>query len=245
MRQRLLRQSIIPILLLTLIVVLLERGDSGFRETIQAQQELPPPLPAQSLPVRDTPPTSENFTRIIEMISPNVVAVDVVRAKGDPAMPNQPLEESGSGVLVGLERFAGTYVVTNNHVVQSGRPKDITVTLADTRILQPTQVWRDPASDIAVLKMPFDSLPKAELGDSDRILVGQWVLAFGSPFGLNQTVTQGIISARNRGQISLGDTIRIKEFLQTDAAINPGSSGGPLVNLQGKVDRHQRGDCLE
>ena len=73
------------------------------------------------------------------------------------------------------------------------------------------------------------------LGDSDQVRVGQWVLALGSPFGLNQTVTHGIISARERGQISLGNTIRIKDFLQTDAAINPGSSGGPLVNLDGEV----------
>jgi S1-C subfamily serine protease len=73
------------------------------------------------------------------------------------------------------------------------------------------------------------------LGDSDTARVGQWVLAFGSPFGLNQTVTHGIISARERGQVSLGSTIRIKDFLQTDAAINPGSSGGPLVNLNGEI----------
>lgn len=204
-------------------------------ESLYAQQELPPPLPALDPPIVDTPPTSERFTRVIEIVSPNVVAVDVVRLATDSTMPNQALQESGSGVLVTLEQFEGIYAITNNHVIQSGRPIDITVTLADARILQPTKVWRDPASDIAILKMPFDTLPHAQLGDSDRVAVGQWVLAFGSPFGLNQTVTQGIISARNRGQISLGDTIRIKEFLQTDAAINPGSSGGPLVDLQGKV----------
>ena len=73
------------------------------------------------------------------------------------------------------------------------------------------------------------------MGDSDPVRVGQWVLAIGSPFGLNQTVTHGIISARQRGQISLGSAIRIKDFLQTDAAINPGSSGGPLLNLDGEV----------
>src|SRR5205823_13095770 len=75
----------------------------------------------------------------------------------------------------------------------------------------------------------------ASLGDSDKARVGQWVLAVGSPFGLNQTVTHGIISARERGQVSLGSTIRIKDFLQTDAAINPGSSGGPLLNMNGEV----------
>jgi S1-C subfamily serine protease len=96
-------------------------------------------------------------------------------------------------------------------------------------------MWTDPESDIAVLRLDGDNLPTAILGDSDRMKVGQWVLAFGSPFGLNQTVTHGIISARERGQVSLGATIRIKDFLQTDAAINPGSSGGPLVNLDGEV----------
>jgi S1-C subfamily serine protease len=89
---------------------------------------------------------------------------------------------------------------------------------------------------VAVLRLDgVENLPTATLGDSDTARVGQWVLAVGSPFGLNQTVTHGIISARERGQVSLGSTIRIKDFLQTDAAINPGSSGGPLVNLDGEV----------
>lgn len=78
-------------------------------------------------------------------------------------------------------------------------------------------------------------LPTVPLGDSDQAKVGQFVLAFGSPFGLNQTVTHGILSARERGQVSLGSTIRIKDFLQTDAAINPGSSGGPLVDMKGAM----------
>src|SRR5262249_6321894 len=100
----------------------------------------------------------------------------------------------------------------------------------------PAQVWADPESDVAVLRLEgADTAPTAVLGDSDTTRVGQWVLAIGSPFGLNQTVTHGIISARERGQGSLGSTIRIKDFLQTDAAINPGSSGGPLVNLDGDV----------
>src|SRR5439155_16772079 len=91
-------------------------------------------------------------------------------------------------------------------------------------------------TDIAILELPeAEVVTTAALGDSDRMRVGHWVLAFGSPFGLNQTVTHGIISARDRGQVSLGTTIRIKEFLQTDAAINPGSSGGPLVDMTGAV----------
>src|SRR6185295_6046391 len=99
-----------------------------------------------------------------------------------------------------------------------------------------SRVWADPESDVALLGLNAPgTLPTAPLGDSDQTKVGQWVLAFGSPFGLNQTVTHGILSARERGQVSLGSTIRIKDFLQTDAAINPGSSGGPLVDMKGAV----------
>src|SRR5262249_42029866 len=108
--------------------------------------------------------------------------------------------------------------------------------LSDGRLLRPGRVWADPESDVAALRLDgVGNLPALSLGDSDRVRVGQWVLAVGSPFGLNQTVTHGIISARERGQVSLGTTIRIKDFLQTDAAINPGSSGGPLVDLEGEV----------
>src|SRR5262249_6146737 len=129
----------------------------------------------------------------------------------------------------------GVLIVTNNHVIQQAPADQITINLADNKILRPERVWADPETDIAILAVPGEGLVTAELGDSDRARVGQWVLAFGSPFGLNQTVTHGILSARERGQISLGSTIRIKDFLQTDAAINPGSSGGPLVNLDGEV----------
>jgi S1-C subfamily serine protease len=127
-------------------------------------------------------------------------------------------------------------VLTNNHVISGAAPGQITVSLADGRVLRPAQVVADPESDVALLRLDgVDGLPTAALGDSDTVHIGQWVLAIGSPFGLNQTVTHGIISARERGQVSLGSTIRIKDFLQTDAAINPGSSGGPLLNLEGEV----------
>ena len=179
------------------------------------------------------------FEQVVNRVSPAVVAIDAVKPPPAPApgatTRAKPTEESGSGAMVRLDGRSGTFVITNNHVVAGASAADIMVTLADGRIFRPDRVWTDPASDIAILRLAADDLPVATLGDSDRVRVGQWVLAVGSPFGLNQTVTHGIISARERGQISLGDTIRIKEFLQTDAAINPGSSGGPLVDLDGQI----------
>jgi S1-C subfamily serine protease len=179
----------------------------------------------------------ERFEHVARKVSPAVVAVEAVKqtpARGN-AGKGRSVDESGSGVLIRIGRHPGVYVLTNNHVIQQSPPEQITVSLSDNRILKPSRVWADPESDVAVMKLEADGLPTAALGDSDTVRVGQWVLAIGSPFGLNQTVTHGIISARERGQVSLGNTIRIKDFLQTDAAINPGSSGGPLLNLDGEV----------
>jgi serine protease Do len=175
----------------------------------------------------------ERFELVARKVSPTVVSIEAIK----PPQPDRKkaVEESGSGVLIRLNGQRGTFVLTNNHVIRDAPLAKITVNLADTRLFKPVKMWTDPESDIALLQLDAEDLPTATLGDSDPVRVGQWVLAFGSPFGLNQTVTHGIISARERGQISLGATIRIKDFLQTDAAINPGSSGGPLVNLDGEV----------
>lgn len=178
---------------------------------------------------------SNRFEQVARKVAPAVVAIEAVKPAPKPGAKNRSVEESGSGVLVRVAGQKGVLVLTNNHVIAQAAPAQITVSLADSRILKPSQVWADPESDIAILRLDADNLTSISLGDSEGARVGQWVLAFGSPFGLNQTVTHGIISARERGQISLGSTIRIKDFLQTDAAINPGSSGGPLVNLDGEV----------
>ncbi|MCS7021563.1 MAG: trypsin-like peptidase domain-containing protein [Gemmataceae bacterium] len=179
---------------------------------------------------------SERFQQVVLRVSPAVVAVDAIKpAAMESGTRGKPVEESGSGVLLRWPNRKGTLAITNHHVIGAAAPAQIYVTLADGRILQPNRLWTDPESDLALLHFEDNDLPTAELGDSDKVQRGQWVLAIGSPFGLNQTVTHGIISATNRGQIHLGSTIRIKEFLQTDAAINPGSSGGPLVDLDGKV----------
>jgi serine protease Do len=182
---------------------------------------------------------SDRFEAIASRVSPAVVSVEAVKPSKTAAPAtgkNRPIEESGSGVIIKLDGRAGFFVLTNNHVVAQARNDQITVHLADGHIYQPGQVWADPESDIALLSLERAvNLPTAILGNSDNAKVGRWVLAIGSPFGLNQSVSHGIISARDRGQVSLGNTIRIKEFLQTDAAINPGSSGGPLVDMNGEV----------
>lgn len=121
-------------------------------------------------------------------------------------------------------------ILTNNHVVRGGGR--VTVRLHDGREFDAVDVGTDPKTDVAVIRIDgAGDLPAAELGNSDSVNVGDWVMAVGAPFGLNETVTAGIISAKSRG---IGITAR-EDFLQTDAAINPGNSGGPLVNLNGEV----------
>ena len=144
--------------------------------------------------------------------------------EGEESSPGRA--SSGSGVIIDKSGV----VLTNNHVVAGGGK--VVVRLHDGREFEAAEVKTDPNTDLAVVKLKNASnLPTAKLGDSDGLQIGDWVLALGQPFGLTDTVTQGIISAKNRG---IGIT-RHAEFLQTDAAINPGNSGGPLVNLNGEV----------
>jgi len=144
-------------------------------------------------------------------------------------MPDMPRgfdqEGLGSGVIVSSDG----YILTNNHVVRSA--DEVNVTLSDGRTISAKAVGTDPKTDVAVLKVEAEGLVPAPLGNSDAAEVGEWVLAVGSPFGLEQTVTAGIISAKGR-QMYIAD---YEDFIQTDAAINPGNSGGPLVNLKGQV----------
>ena len=191
--------------------------------------------PVESDPNRGLAVSRDAFEAVARRMSPSVVAIEAVKPTVKEGKARS-VDDSGSGVLVRIPGKRGVFVITNNHVVGQAAPSQITVSLQDNRMFRPAKVLADPESDIALLQVPdSETVTPAPLGDSDRMRVGHWVLAFGSPFGLNQTVTHGIISARERGQVSLGTTIRIKEFLQTDAAINPGSSGGALVNLDGEV----------
>jgi Do/DeqQ family serine protease len=142
--------------------------------------------------------------------------------------PREEARSAGSGVIVD----ARGYVLTNNHVIDNAG--EIEVRLSDDRTFKATAVGRDPKTDLAVLRIedPPAPLPVAELGDSDRLRIGQWAIAIGNPFGLDRTVTVGIISATGRTRVGLAT---YEAFIQTDASINPGNSGGPLLDLDGRV----------
>jgi len=145
-----------------------------------------------------------------------------------PRGPREFVERGlGSGVIVDA---AKGYVLTNSHVVRGA--DEVEVVLSDGRKFDTEWVRSDPATDLAIVKIKPDGLIDAPLGDSDRIQIGDWVLAFGSPRGLSQTVTAGIISAMGR---TTHTPNTYQDFIQTDAAINQGNSGGPLVNMQGEV----------
>ena len=135
----------------------------------------------------------------------------------------------GSGVIVTEDG----YIVTNNHVIEDA--DEVDVTLNDKRTFPAEIVGRDPSTDIAVLKIKASSLPYIRFGNSDAIRLGEWVLAVGNPFNLTSTVTAGIVSARGRSLGLLDNQYRIESFIQTDAALNQGNSGGALVNVQGEL----------
>lgn len=147
---------------------------------------------------------------------------------GGFGVPRERVQRSlGSGVVVD----AGGLVVTNNHVIEG--MSEVKVAFADKREVEATILLRDPRTDLAVLKLKgAKDLMAIELADSDKVEIGDIVLAIGNPFGVGQTVTQGIVSALARTQIGVGDS---QSFIQTDAAINPGNSGGALVDMQGRV----------
>src|SRR5690606_7914493 len=141
-----------------------------------------------------------------------------------PQMPSQP-ESSGSGFIIEEDG----YILTNRHVVDGA--DRIIVRLSDRRELEATLVGQDPRSDLALLKVEAEDLPTVKIGSSDKLKVGEWVLAIGAPFGFDSSVTAGIVSAKGRSLPSENYV----PFIQTDVAINPGNSGGPLFNLDGEV----------
>src|SRR5437868_6493992 len=146
-----------------------------------------------------------------------------------PQMEQPPQSGLGSGVIIS----ADGYIATNNHVVQGA--DEVVVSLDDRRELKAKVVGRDPQTDIAVIKVDAQDLPAITFADSSKIEVGDRVLAIGNPFGIGETVTTGIVSAKGRSIGILADVEGYEDFIQTDAAINPGNSGGALVDVDGRL----------
>lgn len=142
-------------------------------------------------------------------------------------MPEQRRSRGlGSGVIISSDG----YILTNNHVIREA--DKLTVRLSDEREFEAEIIGADEQTDLAVIRIKGDNLPTVEMGDSDQLEVGEWVVAIGNPFGLSETVTAGIVSAKGRNALGLAE---YEDFIQTDAAINPGNSGGALVNIRGEL----------
>jgi len=240
------------------VVLLLAMASLPLAPTARAQSR-PAERPAAPAPAPDSKALlralEDAFVSVADRATPSVVNVSV-KLKPEAAQeegPSPEMEErfreffgpelferffrrrapredgraAGSGVIVD----ARGYILTNNHVVENAAA--IEVRLSDGRKFKATLVGRDARTDLAVLKVESPvPLPVAELGDSDRLRVGQWAIAIGNPFGLDRTVTAGIISATGRTHVGVAT---YEAFIQTDASINPGNSGGPLLNLDGRV----------
>ncbi|HSW63047.1 MAG TPA: DegQ family serine endoprotease [Dissulfurispiraceae bacterium] len=187
--------------------------------------------------------TSRAFSEIVRAVSPSVVNISSTKVLKRQQVPfdeffdfltpfpdgkNRRFKEQslGSGVIVSPDG----YIVTNNHVVEQS--SDIRILLHDKRSFKARVIGADPKTDIAIIKIDTKGLPVIPWGDSERLQVGEYVLAIGNAFGLNNTVTMGIISAVGRADVGIAD---YEDFIQTDAAINPGNSGGPLVNIRGEI----------
>ncbi len=195
--------------------------------------------------------TSRAFSTVVKEVTPAVVHVQVEKEVGARDYTNEffdnpfferffgpefrrqapPQQRKQQGQGSGFIISGDGYILTNNHVVADA--DTITVTLSDNTKLEAELIGSDPQSDVALIKIDNGKdLPVVPLGDSDALEVGEWVIAIGNPFGLNQTVTVGVVSAKGRSRVGINE---YEDFIQTDAAINPGNSGGPLLNIRGKV----------
>jgi serine protease Do len=200
----------------------------------------------------DEPPVHNTFAPVVKRVLPAVVNISSSKVVKTPTMnspemnpffrqffgdqfgeqqgprtPSREREQSlGSGVIVS----PNGYILTNNHVVDGAT--DVRVTLSDKRDYKARVVGTDPKTDVAVLKINATDLPSVVIGNSDKVEVGDYALAIGNPFGLGDTVTMGIVSAKGRGNLGIED---YEDFIQTDAPINPGNSGGALVNERGEL----------
>ncbi|MCA1665316.1 MAG: trypsin-like peptidase domain-containing protein, partial [Myxococcales bacterium] len=220
----------------------------------EVKPALPPPSKEQ---LSDARMLSRTFSQVASQLSPSVVRISITKGGGNgkrnathrggspfegtpferffgdedgdgPGGGAQPKQKGlGSGVVIDKKG----YILTNNHVVEDA--DDVKVSFVDGKTVTGKVVGTDPHTDIAVVKVDGVAVQPAKLGDSEKLQVGEWVIAIGNPFGLDHTVTVGVLSARGRSGFQGGG--HFEDFLQTDASINPGNSGGPLVNLDGEV----------
>ncbi len=233
------RRFLIPLLVCGFLLGLAACG----KKAEQAQPPAPPNPPQVQGPASLPPLTGYSLAPMLDKVLPAVVNISTqstVRTRRNPLLddpffrhffdlPEVPRQAQslGSGVIV--DARAG-YVLTNHHVVENA--DEITVTLRDRRSFPAKLVGADPDTDLALLKIEADNLTAIELADSDRLRVGDFVVAIGNPFGLSHTVTYGIVSALGRTDLGIEG---YENFIQTDASINPGNSGGALVTLEGHL----------
>jgi serine protease Do len=214
---------------------------------------LPPPSKEQ---ISDARMLSRTFAQVASQLSPSVVRISITKGggngkarttmhrgnpfegtpferffgdDGEEGGPGAGPKQKGLGSGVVIDKKG--YILTNNHVVEDA--DDVKVSFVDGKTVTGKVVGTDPRTDIAVIKVDGVSVQPAKLGDSEKLQVGEWVIAIGNPFGLDHTVTVGVLSAKSRSGFQGAN--HIEDFLQTDASINPGNSGGPLVNLDGEV----------
>ena len=215
---------------------------------ILSVQEAPALTPDEKQAIAQLQNLNTAYKAIARQVTPSVVTIKVKKAveqrrsrrRGRPEFPdffwgrpapedNDAQESMGSGIVITPDG----YILTNHHV--AGDALKITVVFPDNQEFEATLIGADPRTDVAVIKIDTQNLAPAKLGISDGVQIGEWVLAIGAPLGLESTVTAGIVSARGRNIHLFRDELAIEDFIQTDAAINQGNSGGALVNLNGEV----------
>ncbi|MCF6269253.1 MAG: Do family serine endopeptidase [Melioribacteraceae bacterium] len=212
----------------------------GYLPTSIAQVKIGSDTPPEIVDNPSLTSFNNSFVGTAEKVTPSIVQITVLsKSKSNPhagfefffpknEMPRER-QGGGSGVIISDDG----YILTNNHVVEGAT--EVTVNLLDKRKFNAEIVGTDPLTDLAVIKIDSEDLPAAYLGDSDKLKVGQWVMAIGNPMALTSTVTAGIVSALGRSVNIIRDSYGVEDFIQTDAAINPGNSGGALVDLKGAV----------
>ncbi len=210
---------------------LVEEPAPAYRSIQERQQQI-----QQVANIAATVPVNLDFTEVAQRAINSVVYIQShydsrLVTQGMYRFQQGPAVASGSGVIISDDG----YIVTNNHVVEEAA--EIEVTMEDNRSFEAKVIGTDPTTDLALIKIEATDLPFLPYGDSDEVKVGQWVLAVGNPFNLTSTVTAGIVSAkaRNIGILRDENNLQIESFIQTDAAVNPGNSGGALINIQGEL----------